>query len=234
MRLTRLLFILPVGLIILALVCYGLPLPSAFPPPWTSGRSLSAAIITALAGFSGLVWLLVSIVRGVKLSGAIMDVPLAALGLDLETTRLFYRRYRGLVHGRAVDLMMRPAYRLEPWRIEITLKVNAGIILAIGNRRPLLAGKGSSRLNFSDAPFSTFSISAADHDQAVCFLSDLQTIDIFNRFIKSLSGTTGWEVYMEPTRLRANIRAYQFRVDQVSTWVESLTALTEILSPLEK
>ncbi len=234
MRVAKLLFLLPVGLIILALICYGLPLPSAFPPPWTSGRSLAAAIITALFGFSGLIWLLVSIVRGVKLSGAIMDDPLAALGLDLETTRLFYRRYRGLVHGRAVDLIIRPAYRLEPWRIEITLKANAGIILAIGNRRPLLAGKGSSRINFSAAPFSTFSISAADHDQAVNFLSDLQTIDVFNRFIESLRGTTGWEIYLEPLRLRANIRAYQFTADQVSAWVFSLTALTEIPSTLKK
>ncbi len=163
-----------------------------------------------------------------------MDIPLAALGLDLKTTRLFYRRYSGLVQDRAADLILRPAYRLEPWRIEITLKANAGIILAIGNRRPLLAGKGSSLLNYSGAPFSALSISAADHDQAICFLSDLQTIDVFNRLIESLRGSTGWEVYMEPTGLRANIRAYQFTVDQVSTWVLSLTALTEILSPREK
>jgi hypothetical protein len=53
--------------------------------------------------------------------------------------------------------------------------------------------KGSSRLNYNGAPFSAFSISAADHDQAICFLSDLQTIDVFNRFIESLSGTTGSE-----------------------------------------
>ncbi len=234
MRVAKLLLLLPAGVITLVLICYGLPLPSAFPPPWTSGRSLAAAIITTLFGFSGLVWLLASIVRGVKLSGAIMDGSLDALGLDLKTTRLFYRRYQGLVHGRAVDLMMRPAYRLEPWRIEITLKANAGINLAIGNRRPLLAGAGSSHLNYNKAPFSALSISAADHDQAICFLSDLQTIDVFNRLIESLKGSTGWEIYLQPAKLRANIRAYQFTVDQVSTWVLSLTALTEILSPLEK
>ncbi len=234
MRVTKLLLLLPVGLIILALICYGLPLPSAFPPPWTSERSLFAAIITAVLGVSGLIWLLVSIVRGVKLSGAIMDSPLAALGLDLKAAKFFYRRYHGLVHRRAADLIFRPAYRLEPWRTEITLKTSTGITLAIGNHRPLLAGKGSSPLFFSDEPFSTFSISTTDHEQAICFLKNTQTIDAFNRLIESLRGTTGWEIYLKPNSIRASIRAYQFTADQVSAWIESLTAVAEILSPLEK
>ncbi len=233
MRVAKFLFLLPVGLVILALVCYGLPLPSAFPPTWTSGRSLFAASITALFGFSVLVWLLASIVRRVKSTGAVMDGPLIALGLDLKTTRLFYRRYQGLVHGRSADLIIRPAYRLEPWRTEITLNAGAGITLAIGNRKPLLAGEGSSSLLFNDAPFSNLSISAADHKKATSFLSNSQTIAVFNRLIDSLRGTTGWEIYLEPDRVRANIRAYQFTSDQVSVWVESLAALTEIISPLE-
>ena len=234
MRITKLLVLLPVGIISLALLCYGLPLPSAFPPPWTSGRSLFAAIVTALFGFSGLAWILYSIVSGVKTSGAALDSPLAALGLNLKTARLFYRHYQGLVHGKTANLIIRPAYRLEPWRIEIALEANAGTILAVGNRRPLLTGKGSSPLLINSMPFSTLSVSAANHEQATSFLLSLQTIAIFNRFIESLKSATGWEIYLETAKVRANIRAYQFTANQVSIWVESLAALTEIHSPLER
>jgi hypothetical protein len=225
MRIIRILYVLPFGLLIIALICYAVPLPASMPQPWSGDRNLFAALVVLFFGLGSLVWLTLFTVRVVWRSAESLQTALTNRGFTLKKAAFYARHYRALIDGKPVDVTFRPAYRLEPWRTEV--KIGAGFVthMAIGNRKLLLSVQSLTRVSVYGKPLDALHIYAADHDTAKRFLAKSEVHNIIIAFLEQLGFVTGWELYLEPNQLRANIRTYQLNPEQVTAWLRSLLEL---------
>ena len=228
MKIIKYLLILLLLLMVVALTCYAIPLPGSFPQPWSSSRNLFSAVITGLFGLSGLVSLMFLALHETWQSVKGLDASLANLGLILSRKRYVARYYQGLIGNRSAKVVLRPAYRLEPWRIEITLKVRLGIYLALGNKKPLLKRKGCSRIVIHEKQLEDLHIYAMAEKEAKYFLAVPEVRNPLQDFLGHLGGVTGWEVYLEPDQIHAKIRTYKVITKQIRGWIMTLSLLGAI------
>ena len=223
MRIIKALYILPLGLMIVALACYAIPLPGSFPQPWASERNLFAALVTGSFGLGSMVLFALFAGHEVWRAACGFNSSLAGLGLSLRKTSFFARHYRGLFQDKLVEITLRPAYRLEPWRIEMTLQTSLNIYLAIGNHKPLLASRDCSPITAQNLQFEDLHIYAENEPAATRLLNNPKAYNPLQEFLNNLGGVTGWELYLEFDQIRVDVRTYHPLSEQVTGWIAALS-----------
>ena len=73
-----------IGLIILIIASYAVPLPASMPQVWSGERNLFASLAALLYGLISLVWLYFFIVRGDWRNIEEISTDLAAIGFSLS------------------------------------------------------------------------------------------------------------------------------------------------------
>jgi hypothetical protein len=222
MRIMKFLIVMIFGLMIIIIAGYAIPLPAAMPQAWSGERNLFVSLAALLYGLTSLVWLFIFIVRDAWRSVSEITTDLAALGFSLSSKSLFFRRFKADPAKSPAEVTIRPAYRLEPWRVEIYVEPAYDGYLAIGNRKPLLLKRNMTEIVIDHFPYSGLKIFTTDEIAALRHLSAPPVIDHFIRFLNQLGAVSGWEIYFEPERVWATIRTYNLRSVQVTGWVASL------------
>ncbi|MBM4235448.1 MAG: hypothetical protein FJ152_03130 [Firmicutes bacterium] len=225
MRIMKFLFFMFFGLIILIIASYAIPLPASMPQAWSGDRNLFTALAALFYGLISLVWLYIFIVRGAWRNAGQTITELATLGFSLKEKNLFLRRLKTIPGIRPAEVTIRPAYRLEPWRVEIRVEPAYDGYLAMGIRKPLLVKRDMTELLIDSFPYNEMQILAEDEAAATLFLTAPAVEDHFATFINQLGAVSGWEIYFEPKRVWASIRTYHLITWQVTEWVESLLQL---------
>jgi len=216
------------GLIVVILVSYAIPLPASMPQPWSGERNLFASLAALLYGLISLVWLYFFIISGAWSNVEEITSELKVLGFLISKKSLFLRRYKTDRGKTAAEVTIRPAYRLEPWRVEIRVEPAYDGYLALGKRKPLLIKRGMTELLIDAFPYTEMQILAEDEDAAKLFLTFPAVNDHFTAFVGQLGAVTGWEIYFEPGRVWASIRTYHLTTWQVTGWVKSLLQLPKL------
>lgn len=229
MRIMKFLFFMFFGLIILIIASYATPLPASLPQAWSVERNLFAALVALLFGLISLVWLYIFIVRGAWRNVEEINADLAALGFLLSEKSLFLRRFKTNPGKSPAEVTIRPAYRLEPWRVEICVEPAYDGYLAMGIRKPLLVNRQMTEILIDALPYNELQILAEGEAAAKLFLTTPAVEDHLTTFISQLGAVSGWEIYFEPKRVWASIRTYHLINWQVAGWVESLLQLPVLL-----
>jgi len=216
------------GLIVVILVSYAIPLPTSMPQPWSGERNLVASLAALLYGLISLIRLYFFIIRSAWINVEEITSELAELGFSISKKSLFLRCYKTGRGKNAAEVTIRPAYRLEPWRVEIRVESAYEGFLALGNRKPLLIKRGMTELLINAFPYTEMQILAEDGDAAKHFLTFPAVNDHFVAFVSQLGAATGWEIYFEPKRVWASIRTYHLIPWQVTGWVKSLLQLPKL------
>jgi fumarate reductase subunit D len=222
----KFLFLMIFGLTVVILVSYALPLPASMPQAWSGERNLFASLIALVYGIIGLAWLFLFVVRGAWRGMERIDADLAELGFALSRKSLFLRHYEtDAEKGRTAEVTIRPAYRLEPWRMEIRVEPAYDGYLALGNRKPLLVKSGMTKVLIDAFPYTEMQILAEDETATKLYLGKPEVRDHLAALISRFEAVTGWEIYFEPEKVWTSIRTYQLSNRQVSGWVKSLLKL---------
>jgi len=225
MQLLKVFLIFPVILLVIAITCYVIPLPDSFLQSWTSNRNLFAATVTGLFGLASLVWLPFYLGRILWQGAESFTLPFSEKGLVLRKSNYFARYYKGLIAGIPTEIILRPSYRLEPWRIEIAMQISTGTYLAIGNKKPLLTKSDCKPIISNDARLSDLYFFALDDKSAKRYLLNSEVQGALEVFCSNTDNVTGWEIYLEPDQVWASIRTYHPDYNKVIGWLESLFKL---------
>ena len=225
MRIIKFLFFMIFGLIILIIASYAFPLPASMPHAWSDDRNLFTALAALLYGLISLVWLYIFVVRGAWRNVEQITTEMATLGFSLKEKSLFLRRFKTNPGKSPAEVTIRPAYRLEPWRLEISVEPAYDGYLAMGIRKPLLVKRDITELLIDSFPYNEMQLRAEDETAAKLYLSTPAVSNHFAAFISQIGAVTGWEIYFEPERVWASIRTYHLITWQVTGWVESLLQL---------
>lgn len=225
----RFLILMTFGLIIIIIAGYAIPLPPSMPQTWSTERNLFAALAALIYGLISLVWLYFSLIRGAWRSAEDISTDLATLGFSLKEKNLFRRRFKTNPGIRPAEVTIRPAYRLEPWRVEIMVEPAYKGYLALGIRKPLLVNRQMTEILIDALPYNELQILAEGEAAAKLFLTTPAVEDHLTTFISQLGAVSGWEIYFEPKRVWASIRTYHLNNGQVAGWVKSLLQLPALL-----
>lgn len=229
MRIMKYLFLMIFGLIVIIFISYAIPLPASMPQPWSGERNLFVSLTALVYGIVSLVWLFLFIVRVAWRGVDRIETDLADLGFTLSRRSLFLRRFNyDPGKGFPAEVTIRPAYRLEPWRVEIRVESAYDGYLALGKHKPLLVKSGMIEIMIDTLPYNEMQILAEDEAAVKQYLSKPEVRDNLSALISQLGAVTGWEIYFEPEKVWTSIRTYQFSNRQVSGWVKSFLQLPTI------
>ncbi len=227
MRLLKFLLIIPLVLGAVALAVYLVPLPGAMAEPWSDQRHQVAAVATGVAGAVCLAWLILDLRKLTWSRAKVLEPLLVARGFTLKTNYGFARHYHGQSGGYPTIMVLRPAYRLEPWRIELSIDGGPGLELAMGNKKPLQIASGYKLLTITEPGFTPLVMLARDENRARQYLSRLAVQSALKLLIENLALTTGWELYLEPQQIRAFFRTYKPDPTTLGAWLDTLPKLVD-------
>ncbi len=225
MRLLKFLIMIPLVLGAVALVAYLIPLPDSMAEPWSEERHLIAAVATGIAGAIYLAWLFLYVKKQLWSGARALDPLITGRGFTVAASSGFARHYRGQSGGFPVELVLRPAYRLEPWRIELFIDGGPGLEMAMGNKKPLQVKSGYRLIAMAEPGFTLPVVLARDDSRAKRYLAHPAVQNALRLLLANLSQTTGWELYLEPQQIRAFFRNYEPEPTALGAWLDILPKL---------
>jgi hypothetical protein len=203
-RILLTLLTLPVLLALCTLIAYRVPLPAALDG---SRDSISAGAIGIL-GAGYLVGLSAYLFLSVRRAGCALDPVLTSSGLDAGWEFPLGRHYSGTLDGRTADVRYRPAYALQPARLDITVDAQAGQCLSAcaGPQRPLLACRDCPRLEVP--ALRGIRVHARDQTRARALLARPEAQEPLTRLldVRDTSGTRELYVQLKQVWFRAHLR----------------------------
>ena len=131
--------------------------------------NLISAVVAGCVFMSGLVFLAVFLIRGVRHRYDPFDEPFSALGFTAESVGGLARRYHGRVGGRDATAFFPPRHR-HPSKFNLSARSSHGRCLALGISRPLLTRGGWKRLGEPLAGLRGLKAYSEDPDWARSFL----------------------------------------------------------------
>jgi hypothetical protein len=221
-----LLILVPVVLLLAcALIVLWVPLPGPFPPPFSDGRNLLAAIVTGVLGIGTLVGLAVTVVSSFLRAGRGLDPTLAAAGLVSERYLAFGRRYRGAVDGRDVEVTALPGYGVRSPQVDLRVAAPLGFRMAVGRQRPLLDCRDCPLLNLELPEWAGLQIYAGDAQRARRLLEDPASAAALQCLMDGGKVSGLIEVYVQPARIWLRVRLQAMTGEWVQRWLDNLLAL---------
>jgi len=221
------LFLFPVILFACILVGLTLPLPEPFPPALSQGRNVAVAIMTCFVGLVYVVGVGVYLIYWLTHPGVSFDRAFSTAGLDAVRHGAFASRYSGTMQGRSATATLQPAFKVQPWRLDVVISVDLppDVRIAMGRTRPLLDCRGAPELTFADSSFAHCRIYAVNEQQARRLLEEPAVRNAAVRLLAELQTISSWEIYVQPDRIWARVRAYRVGEDRLTRWLEVLSEL---------
>jgi hypothetical protein len=196
--------VLPVLVFVCALIVYRMPLPARL----DGSRDLIAAIAAGLTGMGALAGLVVYLLVSLRHASRILEPTLTGLGLDARWS-LLGRRYTGTLAERSTRVTYRPAFALQPARLDVSMAAQLDQRLAAGTgpQRPLLDCRDCPRLEVPGLP--GIGIYAPDEARTRAWLDRPGVEPALFRALGGLGVSGTSELYLQPERLwlRARFRA---------------------------
>ena len=195
----------------------------------TMGLGLSTtsqAIVTGvvLVGyFSGFC---VYLFRQVLHLGRRYDGVMTTAGLDYSHRQGVSCQYCGTASGRPMTVHITPAYRFQPWRVEVSVAASPVCRIALGSTRPLLDCRKSERLRIEGALQETH-IYTDDPKEARRLLAVPRMTHSLVDLLDQLGSTNSWELYLQPDRVWLRARAYHIPEATIVAWLRSAFAVAE-------
>ena len=214
MRILILLLALPILLLLCALTAYRAPLPAAL----AGSRDLIAAASSGLLGLGYLAGLLVYLLVSLRRSGRTLDPVLLPRGLSPAWAPPLGRRYTGAREGRAVEVIYRPAFALQPANLDLTVQGPMGqrLALSAGPQRPLLDCRTCPRIKVPG--LHGIQVYAGNEPRARAWLAQAPVRAALVRLLASPDAAGVRELYVQPERvwLRARLRGTG---SEIAVWV---------------
>jgi len=212
---------LPVLLLLCALTVYRMPLPAAL----DGSRDLVAAVAAGLLGAGYLAGLLVYLALSLRRAGRVLDPVLTPSGLVAGGEFPLGRRYSGTLDGRGVELRYRPAYALQPARLDVTVDAQPGQRLAAsaGPQRPLLDCRDCPRLDVPE--LGSVRVYARDEARARALLARPEAQEALMRLLEAPGASGTRELYLQPERVWFRARLRRVRETEVVAWLDDVLLL---------
>jgi len=227
LRVLLLIVVPSVLLLACALIVLWIPLPGPFPPLFSDGRNLPAAIITGVLGIGIIVGLAVHVVSSFLRAGRGLDPALEAVGLVSERYLAFGRRYRGAVDGRDVEVTSLPGYGVRSPQVDLSVAADLGFRMAVGRQRPLLDCRDCPLLNLEPPGWAGLQVYAEDAELARRLLEDPASAAALQRLMDGGETPGLVEVYVKLERIWLRVRAQAVTGEQFERWFDDLLALAE-------
>ena len=199
------------------LACVLLTTGAGLPP-------IGQALVTGTVMCAYLTGVGLHVVRRVRRLGRRFDRVMEEAGMAFGRREVATCCYEGSVGGKPAAARVTPAYRFQPWRIEVSLAASPGGRIALGSARPLLDCRGAERLRF-DGPLADVHVYAGDHEEARRVLTSAGLEDALGPLIHGLRAANSWELYLQPERIRLRVRAYAVNDEAVAGWLKGVRDL---------
>ena len=228
MRLFLLLLLLPVVLAAWIAIVLAVPLPATFPPAWSDGRNLFAAITTGLLGVGGVVSIAAFTLHQLARSGSSLDETFRAEGLAPAGRLLFARQFEGSLGGRKATASLHPRFALQPWRLIVSIEARPMVRMALGRPRPLTNTRELALLPQSDLKLDGCFVHSQDQSVAQRLLDTHAFASGLGPFLATGDSVGAWEIHLDTDRVWLRIRAYHLEDSSVARWLEELGNLAEV------
>jgi hypothetical protein len=232
MRTVILLFLLPFVLLLFAVVVMLTPLPAPFPEVGSNGRNLLSAVATGIFGLLCLFGIVIYLARTLLNAGRELDDFFSEQGLGTPQRLGVARRFVGQLQGRDASATLRPAFVLQPWRFELSFEANSPVLMAIGNRLPLIFGREFSRLTPPSGYPTPCHVRAKDAGRTQQFMSLPEVQSILVRLTQGYPSSDSWELELRSDRFRLRLCAYRLSEEYVAHWMEGLLELAAVCETL--
>jgi hypothetical protein len=212
---------LPVLLLLCALAAYRVPLPAAL----GGSRDLVAAAAAGLLGLGYLAGLLAYLSLFLRRAGRALDPVLTPSGLVAGWEFPLGRRYSGTLDGRGVEVRYRPAYALQPARLDVTVDAQPGQRLAAsaGPQRPLLDCRDCPRLDVPE--LGSVRVYARDEARARALLARPEAQAALVRLLDAPAASGTRELYLQPERVWFRARLRRVMEAEVMAWLDDVLLL---------
>lgn len=228
MRLVLLLLLMPVVLAAWIAVVLAIPLPATFPPAWSDGRNLFAAITTGLLGVGGVASIAAYAMHQLARAGSSLDETFGAKGLAPAGRLLFARQFAGTLGGRKATASLHPPFAVQPWRLMVSVEACPVVRMALGRPRPLTNTRELPLLRQSDLKLDGCFVCSQDRAAARRLLDAPAFVSGLEAFLATGDLVGAWELHLDTDRIWLRIRAYRLEDDTVSRWLEELGKMVEV------
>jgi hypothetical protein len=189
-------------------------------PPTLQALTTGAVMLVYLIGLGAYV------VGRLLRSGRRLDAAMADAGLSYDRREGAACRYRGTVREHECSTLVAPAYRFQPWRLDISVATGGGCRIALGSRRPLLDCRGAKRL-LLDGPLADVHIHPDDPEEARKWLANSGAARTVHELVDRLAEARSWELYIQPDRVWLRARAYRLTDATVAAWLNAMVDLAD-------
>lgn len=203
----------------LVLACALLTRGAGLPP-------LAQAVVTGAALLAYLAVITVYVVCQVRRLGRRFDSVMAAAGLKFVRRELATCLYEGVLGGNPAAARVTPAYRFEPWRVEVSVTLSSGCRIALGSARPLLDCREAERLSFApDSSLRELHVYADDHKEARRVLENPAIRKALHALLDNLQAANSWELYLQPGQIWLRARGYSVSDEAAAAWLQGVRNL---------
>jgi hypothetical protein len=185
-----------------------------------------SAVVVGILGLVYLVGLSAYLISAVRGAARLLDSLLTPMGLTSEAHMMVGRRYRGMIDGRAVEIVFLPAYGITPALINVTIAADVGARMAFGRERPRLDCTDCARMDASGPGLKDLCIVAEDAHAARRLLADSKA----NAALRGLlvgQGPGIREIYLQPEAVWLRARPRHPTADSFAHWLNDLRKLAE-------
>lgn len=228
MRLVLLLLLMPVVLAAWIAITLALPLPAAFPPAWSDGRNLFAAITTGLMGVGGVTGIAAFALHELARAGSCLDETFSAEGLAPAGRLLFARQFEGALKDRKATASLHPPFALQPWRLVVSVEARPMVRMALGWPRPLTNTRELHWHPQDDLELAGCIIHSQDRATAQRLLDSPAFASGLAPFLATGDSVGAWEIHLDRDRIWLRIRAYRLEGNTVARWLKELGDLAEV------
>lgn len=209
-----------------ALTTMWIPLPFPFPPAMSGARSRMAAALTGVLGLGYLVGLTVYLVFWVRQVACVLDPVLTPMGLTSEPHMVVGRSYRGMIEGRAIEVVFMPAYAIAPTLLSVIIDADLGTRMAVGRRRPRLDCTDCAPVGSVGWGLEDLCVVAEDGESARRLLANPRFRAALMRLLAD-RGAGLWEIYVQPGRVWLRARPRHMAAELFRDVLDDLRKLAE-------
>ena len=207
------------------------PLPRFLPPPLSQGRNLLAAISTGILGLGYLVALSAYLISAFLGAGRALDRVCTSLGLVSYSHALFGRAYHGSVRDTEVSVDFMPARAIAPGVLNIHVRADLPVRIAIAHQPPLLDCADCPPLTLQEPNLDRLVILAEQEAEARVLLDKPTVRDTVIQLMADAesadsSGRRG-ELYFQPQRIWFRTHLRHIEQEQFRSYLEDLVDLAK-------
>jgi len=226
-RTILLLLLPPVLLFGLVLLGLWMPLPSPLPPALSHGRNLLVAVLTGIAGLIYVVSIGVFIVRLFKNTAKFLDAVLIPAGFQAKAYLWIGSQYSGTYNGNSIRVHYISNQGFRPAILNIRIKTQMDMRLAIGLERPILDCTDCPRIHLHDVHDETFHIYGDQDSQTVQYLQSPGMAEHINFLLADQRHLGLRELYIQPDQIWLRSHPVNVSSEIFKSWLDRMLLLSK-------